>query len=179
MTSQPQVVLLFGRPGAGKYTVGRALAEATGFRLLHNHAVVDLMTALFPFGSPPFIAMRERLWLDAVAAALAAHLPGLILTFAPERTVSDDFLPALRERVRIGGGALRLVELRCAAAELERRISEPSRERFGKLRDVAFYRQLEKAGAFDGPVMPEAELVIETDALEPEEAARRIAALLL
>ncbi len=60
MTSPPQVVLLFGRPGAGKYTVGRALAEATGFRLLHNHAVVDLVAALFPFGSPPFIALRER-----------------------------------------------------------------------------------------------------------------------
>jgi hypothetical protein len=175
MTSPPQVVLLFGRPGAGKYTVGLALAEATGFRLLHNHAVVDLVAALFPFGSPPFIALRERMWLDAVDAALAARQPGLIVTFAPERTVSNDFLPTLGERVRAGGGALRLVELRCAAAEIERRLGEPSRQRFGKLRDVALYRELEKGGAFDGPVMPQAELVIETDAIEPAEAARRIA----
>lgn len=176
MTSPPQVVLLFGRPGAGKYTVGCALAEATGFRLLHNHAVVDLVAALFPFGSPPFIALRERMWLDAVDAAVAARLPGLILTFAPERTVSDDFLPMLVEHVRAGGGALRLVEMRCAAAEIERRLGEPSRQRFGKLRDVALYRELEKDGAFAGPVMPQAELVIETDAIEPAEAARRIAA---
>src|SRR5258708_35010490 len=148
MRSQPHVVLLFGRPGAGKYTVGCALAEATGFRLLHNHAVVDLVATLFPFGSPPFIALRERLWLDAVDAALAARLPGLTLTFAPERTVSDDFLPTLRERVHAGGGALLLVELRCAAEEIERRLGEPSRERFGKLRDVGLFRALEKDGAF-------------------------------
>jgi hypothetical protein len=176
--TQPQIVLLFGRPGAGKYTVGRALAEVTGFRLLHNHAVVDLLTALFPFGSPPFIALRERLWLDIVEAALATPLPGLILTFAPERTVSDDFLPALRERVRAGGGALRFVELRCAAAELERRLGDASRAGFGKLRDVALYRELDSGGVFDRPVMPEAELVIDTDAFDPAESARRIAALL-
>ncbi len=99
-------------------------------------------------------------------------MSGLIVTFAPERTVSNDFLPTLGERVRAGGGALRLVELRCAAAEIERRLGEPSRQRFGKLRDVALYRELEKDGAFAGPVMPPAELVIETDAIEPAEAAR-------
>lgn len=151
----------------------------TGFRLLHNHAVVDLVTALFPFGSPPFVAMREKLWLDAVDAVLAADLPGLILTFAPERTVRDEFLPALTERVRSGGGIVRFVELRCSPSALESRLTDPSRERFGKLRDVALYRELDRSGVFDGPVMPEAELVIETDAIEPADAARRIAQHLL
>ncbi|SRR5260221_32470 len=177
MTTQPQIVLLFGRPGAGKYTVGQALAEATGFRLLHNHAVVDLVTALFPFGSAPFIELRERLWLEVVDAALAAPLSGLILTFAPERTVSDGFLPTLQQRVHAGGGALRFIELRCEAAELERRLVDSSRAGFGKLRDIALYRELDSGGVFDRPVMPEAELVVETDAVDPVEAARRIAAL--
>jgi hypothetical protein len=175
MTVQPQIVLLFGRPGAGKYTVGCALAETTGFRLLHNHAVVDLVTALFPFGTASFIELRERLWLDAVDAALASPLPGLILTFAPERTVSDDFLPTLQQRVRAAGGVLRFVELRCTAGELERRMAEPSRDRFGKLRDVALYRQLDADGVFERPIMPDAELVLVTDTLDPAAAAQRIA----
>jgi chloramphenicol 3-O-phosphotransferase len=177
-TAEPQIVLLFGRPGVGKLTVGSALSDATGFPLLHNHAVVDLVESLFPFGSPPFIAMRERLWLEAIDAVLADGLAGLILTFAPERTVTDEFLPALLTHTSDGGGSLRLVELRCTEAALERRLTDPSRQRFGKMRDVAQYHRLEAAGVFARPVMPAAELTLDTDELEPEEAARRIATYL-
>ncbi len=174
MTSRPQIVLLFGRPGVGKFTVGKALAEELGYRLLHNHAVVDLVLALHPFGSEPFVQLREQLWLTAVESALAAGLPGVILTFAPESTVSDEFLPALEARTRAGGGSLRLVELRCAPGEIERRLGEPSRAAFGKLRDVEQYRELDAAGVFSRPQMPPAELVIDISRMESRQAAQMI-----
>jgi len=81
-----QVIFLFGRPGVGKLTVGELLAIDTGYRLLHNHAVVDLVTSLFSFGSPPFVALREKLWLDAIDACVAAKQEGVIMTFAPHRS---------------------------------------------------------------------------------------------
>jgi hypothetical protein len=171
---QSQIVLLFGRPGVGKFTVGRALAAETGFRLLHNHAVVDLVEAIFPFGTPAFVSLRQRLWLEAVDASLAANLPGLILTFAPERTVPQSFLDELRAHTVSGRGTLRLVELRCAPAALERRLEDASREHFGKLRDAKRYRELDAAGVFEHPVMPPAEIVVETTDVTPAEAARRI-----
>ena len=174
-----QVVLLFGRPGVGKFTVGQVLAAETGFRLLHNHAVVDLVEALFAFGTPAFVALRERLWLEAVDAALAASVPGLILTFAPERTVPQSFLDELRGRTESNGGALRLVELRCAPAALDRRIEDGSREHFGKLRDAKRYHEMEAAGVFTRPIMPPAEMVVETTDVTPDEVARRIAVHLL
>lgn len=170
-----QVVLLFGRPGVGKLTVAEHLAAETGFRLLHNHAVVDLCESLFAFGTPPFVALRERLWHEAVQATLDARLPGVVLTFAPESSVTDEFIPALEQRVATGGGRFRTVELRCSEAELERRLVAPSRERFGKLRDVALYRQLDADGVFDLPRMPPAELVVDTAKREPIESARDIA----
>jgi len=173
---QSQIVLLFGRPGVGKFTVGRALAAESGFRLLHNHAVVDLVEALFAFGTPPFVALRERLWLEAVDAALAASLPGLILTFAPERTVPQSFLDELRAHTALGRGALRLVELRCAPAALDRRLEDRSREQYGKLRDAQRYHELEAAGVFAQPIMPPAEIIVDTTDVTPAEAARRIAA---
>ena len=175
---QPQIVLLFGRPGVGKFTVGRALAAETGFSLLHNHAVVDLVEALFAFGTPDFVSLRRRLWLEAVDAALTAKLRGLILTFAPERTVPQAFIDELRMHTVSGGGALRLVELRCASAALERRLEDASRERFGKLRDAKRYREMEADGVFAQPIMPPAEIVVDTTAVTPENAARMIAAQL-
>ena len=170
-----QVLFLFGRPGVGKLTIGELLAGETGYRLLHNHAVVDLATSLFSFGSPPFVALREKLWLDAIDACLATKLAGVIMTFAPESTVTDDFLPALSKRIAALGGSLRFIELRCAEAELETRLAAESRGKFGKLRDVSLFRKLDKAGAFDRPRMPAAELVVDTTNSRPMESARTIA----
>jgi hypothetical protein len=173
MTSQ--VIFLFGRPGVGKLTVGELLSVETGYRLLHNHSVVDLVTSLFSFGSPPFVALREKLWLVIIDACLAAKQSGVIMTFAPESTVTDDFIPALQKRVTARGAQLRFIELRCSDAELETRLTADSRERFGKLRDVYQFRKLDKAGAFDRPKMPEAELVVDTTSSVPLESARAIA----
>jgi hypothetical protein len=170
-----QVIFLFGRPGVGKLTVGELLAAETGYRLLHNHSVVDLVTSLFSFGSPPFVTLREKMWLAAIDACLAAKQSGVIMTFAPESTVTDEFIPTLAKRVKARGGALRFIELRCSEAELEIRLKTDSRERFGKLRDVYQFRKLDKAGAFDRPKMPAAELVVDTTNTNPRESARAIA----
>ena len=170
-----QVIFLFGKPGVGKLTVGELLSVETGYRLFHNHAVVDLVTSLFSFGSPPFVALREKLWIDTIDACLKAKQAGVIMTFAPEATVTDEFIPMLRKRVVDRGGQIRFIELRCSDAELETRLKEDSRERFGKLRDVYQFRKLDKAGAFDRPEMPEAELVLDTTNSNPLESARAIA----
>ena len=97
------------------------------------------------------------------------------MTFAPESTVTDEFIPALTKRVTARGGALRFIELRCSEAELETRLKADSRERFGKLRDVYQFRKLDKAGAFDRPKMPPAELVVDTTNTNPRDSARAIA----
>jgi hypothetical protein len=97
------------------------------------------------------------------------------MTFAPESTVTDDFIPSLQKRVSAGGGDLHFIELRCDANELETRLQADSRERFGKLRDVDQFRKLDKAGAFDRPKMPEPELVVDTAKMSPLESARMIA----
>ena len=169
-----QVIFLFGRPGVGKLTVGELLAADTGYRLLHNHAVVDLVTSLFSFGSPPFVALREKLWLDAIDACIVAKVEGVIMTFAPESTVTEEFIPTLKKRVG-RSGSLRFIELRCSDAELETRLTAESRGKFGKLRDVKQFRKLHKAGVFERPKMPVAELVVDTTEQDPVESARLIA----
>ena len=171
-----QVIFLFGRPGVGKLTVGELLAADTGYRLLHNHAIVDLVTSLFSFGSPPFVALREKLWLATIGACITAKQSGVIMTFAPESTVTDEFIPTLKKRVTARRGVIRFIELRCTDAELETRLTAESREKFGKLRDVKQFRKLHKAGVFDRPKLPPAELTVDTTDKEPVESARLIAA---
>lgn len=171
----PHIVMLYGRPGVGKLTIAEYLTAETGYSLLHNHAVVDLATALFPFGSLAFVSLREKLWHLSVDAVLKARSPGTIMTFAPEATVTDGFIPSLQKRVETGGGVLHLIELRCTPQELESRLGSEQRQRFGKLRDVEAYQKLDSAGAFDRPVMPPPELVVDTTEQTPLVSARMIA----
>lgn len=65
------LVFLHGRAAAGKLTTARALERRLGWPVFHNHLVVDLLTELFPFGSDPFVRLREQMWLSVIAEAVA------------------------------------------------------------------------------------------------------------
>jgi hypothetical protein len=166
------LVFLHGPAASGKLTVGRELSRLTGYRLFHNHLVVDAVAAVFDFGSEPFVLLREEMWL-AVFREAAHRGVSLIFTFAPERTVRDSFVDEASAAVEEEGGRVRFVELTCAETELERRIENSSRAEFGKLRSKALFQELRSAGAFDWPKFPSG-LTIDTGTLTPIEAALRI-----
>ncbi len=170
-----KLIFLFGLPGVGKLTVARELANLTGFKLFHNHLAVDLVGAVFEFGSQPFVELREQIWLAVFSEAAAADLSGLIFTFAFDRTVRDTFIEHTVEVIESSGGEILFVELRCSTEELESRIEHPSRKTFGKLSDVESFRQLKEAGAFVDPGIPEERLVVDTTSLSASDAANLIA----
>ena len=170
-----KLIFLHGLPGVGKLTVARELAKPTGFKIFHNHLAVDLVGALFEFGSRPFVELREKIWLEVFSRAAAEKLNGLIFTFAFDRTVRADFVEKTREIIESAGGEILFVELRCSEEELERRIEHPSRRRFGKLSSAGQFRELKEAGAFADPGIPPGRLVLDTTELSAPDAAGRIA----
>ena len=169
-----KLIFLHGLPGVGKLTVARELAKLNGFRIFHNHLVVDLVESVFEFGSPPFVELREKVWLEVFSQAVAANLDGLIFTFAFDRTVRRSFIKNTREVIESSGGEVLFVELRCSAEELERRIEQPSRRRFGKLSSVGRFRELKEAGAFVDPGIPTERLIVDTTELSASDAASLI-----
>jgi shikimate kinase len=167
------LIFLHGPAAAGKLTVARELANLTGLRLFHNHLIVDALTAVFDFGTEPFIRLREQLWL-AIFREAAKRNVSLIFTFAPERTVGTSFIQHTLEAVEAAGGRVLFVELACPVEELERRVASASRAEFGKLRSLALFRALNQAGAFAYPQLPDSGLSIDTSRLSPRDAALRI-----
>ncbi len=112
-----------------------------------------MASSLFPFGSEPFILLREQIWLAAFAEA-ARNNVSLIFTFNPERTVRERFIQDTIDVVEAQSGRVIFIELTCAEAELEVRLEDASRKEFGKLASLEQYRSLKDAGAFDFEKLP-------------------------
>jgi hypothetical protein len=167
------LIFIHGPAASGKLTVARELARLTALPLFHNHLVVDAVAALFPFGSAPFVRLREETWLAAFREAAEADR-SLIFTFAPECTVRPEFIAQTIETIESRGGHVNFVSLTCALDELERRVEAPSRAEFGKLASKAVFRKLQSSGAFEFPPLPDSGLTLDTGALAPEAAAAQI-----
>ena len=169
-----KLIFLHGWPGVGKLTVARELAQLTGFPVFHNHLTVDLLEPVFAFGSPPFVELRERIWLAVFARAAEERLPGLIFTFVFERTVREQFPAETIATIEARGGEVLFVELRCQQDELERRLVNPERARYSKLRSLETLRELSAAGVFVSPALPRANLIIDNTSLSQQETAQEI-----
>lgn len=170
-----EIIFVFGPAAAGKLTVGRELAKLTGLPLFHNHLVVDAVGAVFPFGSEPFVRLRESFWLQTFTEA-ARSGRSLIFTFAPEATVDPSFPERVRTAIAAFGGSVVFIALTVSPEEQERRIGNASRSEFGKLTSLDLLRELRDSFDASMSAMPAAEFSIDTDAHDPAAAAERIAA---
>ncbi|MGA7156852.1 MAG: AAA family ATPase [Acidobacteriaceae bacterium] len=170
-----KLIFLYGLPATGKHTIAQHLAALTGYKLFHNHLAVDLLLSVFDFGTPPFVELREQIWLSVFEQAAATNLPGLIFTFAPERTVRPTFIPAALALLARYQATVDFIELTCPLPELKQRLANPSRQRFQKLTSVELFDQLHAGGVFDSTHMPAPRLTIDTSRQTPEAAAALIA----
>jgi hypothetical protein len=167
------LVFLHGGAAAGKLTTARAIERRLGYPVFHNHLVVDLLTTVFPFGSEPFVRLREQMWLSVITDAARIER-SLIFTFAPENTVQVGFPDRLRAAVEDNGGRLRSVRLDVSPAVQDERVVNPSRAEFHKLTDVAWLRA--NRAVADPVEQPAADLVINTDDSPPDVSAATIIA---
>ncbi|QDX26117.1 shikimate kinase [Sphingomonas suaedae] len=168
-----RLIFIYGPLASGKLTIGRLVAERMGLPLFHNHLIVDAVGAVFPFGSPEFVRLRQRFWLETISAA-AISGRSLIFTFAPEPSVPLDFASRVSSMVADAGGQVTYIALELDETEQERRLVNPSRERFGKLRSLDVLRELRPSMVACMKSMPEPALRIDTAALPPTEAADAI-----
>jgi hypothetical protein len=169
------LIFIHGAPATGKYTVARELAALTGHELYHNHLVVDEVLKTHAFGSPGFVAERDRRWREHFTTAAGDPGRKLLFTFNPENTVPQAFIDWMFTDLPRRGVKLFSVQLIASEADIEARLNSTQRQGFKKLTDLEFYRQLRDSGAFATPVLPPADLVLDTGRHSPVEAARLIA----
>jgi len=161
-SAPPLLLFVVGPPAVGKMTVGQAITERTGLRLLHNHISIELALRYFDYGTPAFHRISGEIRRLVTEEVAASDLPGLVFTFvwafnAPEdQALLDDYAKPFRER----GARVLFVELEATQAERLKRNECASRlDEKPSMRDLEASRrrlveaderyQLNSGGRFD------------------------------
>lgn len=169
-----QLVFLYGPPAAGKYTIGVELAARTGFRLLHNHLTVNLVSAVFERDSDVWLQVLRRVRRDILTEA-ARHDVDLIMTNVFSGTSEHaDAWRTMLEPVEAHGGSVLFVQLTCDRDELFRRVEQESRRALDKLVDKKRLGELLDRFDMFSPAPFGRHLCLDVTHLAPPESAAAI-----
>lgn len=170
-----QFVMIYGPPAAGKYTVAKELARLTGYRLFHNHAVLDTVLHFFDWDTQPFNELLEKLRYDIISACAAdKNIKGLIFTFCYAPPDDDPFIRKILSIMKKYGGKAHFVMLQCSREKLFRRMRQPSRKKFAKVKTAKNLKKMLSDFEFFTPIAFTKNLIIDNTKI----SARKVAALI-
>jgi hypothetical protein len=183
------LLVVFGPPAVGKMTVGRAIADASGFRLFHNHHTIEPLLDVFDFGTPPFNRLLGEL-RQRVLEEAAGFGTDLVFTIVWALDNESD-TAGVREHIRPfveAGRRVAFVELSAALdVRLDRnrteyRLAEKKSKRDlewseSNVRELERYQMnTDKPSVADSLLAEHPHLRIDNTDLSPEAVADRVLA---
>jgi hypothetical protein len=185
------LLVVFGPPAVGKMTVGRAIVDASDFRLFHNHHTIEPLLDVFDYGTPPFNRLlgefRQRVLEEA-----AAYGTNLVFTIVwaldNERDragLRDHFQPFIDAGRRIAFVELYAgLDVRLERNRTEYRLAEKKSKRDlgwseGNVRELERYlMNTDRPSAGDALLTEHPHLRIDNTDLSPEDVATQVLAWL-
>lgn len=170
------IVHLNGWPGVGKFTVGKALAERLGARLIHNHLLHDVAIVCAGFQDadrwPLYEAVREAAYAALArrpASEVFVMTNALCVNSARERAAWHHVVDLAMKR----NVPLIPIVLSAEFEENARRIGSAERSGY-KLADAEVLRAFMQIDSIQRPNVPEL-LELDVTNLSAEEAAEALA----
>ena len=171
-----RLIVIYGPPAVGKFTVAQELQKLTRYKLFHNHLTADLVSSMFPTGTKEYSDLAEAIRLETLRATMRSKLKGVILTFTygteTYRGKSDDHSlhKVLREAKKTKTQVM-FVRLTASPRELMRRVSNPSRNKFGKLTNPSLLKKIMRNYPVNIEIPFLRSLTIDTEKTKPTKSA--------
>ena len=172
-------VFIYGRPAVGKYTVGKALSERTGYFLFHSHLSQDFVSNLPnapKYWSPEYqkllFEVRANSIFDAAKSEKSFIFTDVFRNDAQDNAHLQTFFGIYRDM----GGKVFPIELIADEVDFEQRIVDPKRKEMGKSCTLKENRSHKEMYALeDRRTIPGFEnLTLNTSELSPQKAAEKI-----
>jgi hypothetical protein len=114
-------VVISGPPAVGKMTVGRELARLTGFKLFHNHLVMEPVLEIFDYEHPSHRKLVNEFRTRMLEEIAASEFPGAIFTYvwAFNLKADETYIERLCDIFRKRNAEIFFVELQ---ASMDRRL---------------------------------------------------------
>lgn len=181
-----QLILITGPPAVGKMTVGKALAQRTGFKLFHNHMSIRLVRAFFDFGTPGFSALDRSIRFSIFREVAKSDLPGLIFTlvWAFDHPEDHAYVQEIAQIFTDQGGEVMIVELEASLSErlirntgADRLLEKPSKRDIARSEEVLLNEEREyRMNSQPGELASFKHFKIDNTQLSAVEVATRIQA---
>jgi len=168
-----KLIMIYGPPAAGKFTVAKEISKITGYKLLHNHLTVDLLNSVFKFGAGNFFDLSSKIRLDIFEEAAKQRLD-LIFTFCYSHPEDDKWVKLVLKRMRKYHAQVLFVRLTCKESELKKRVKHASREDFDKIKTIKSLKRSLERWNFRIPIPFVKSLQIDNTNVSPKKAARII-----
>ena len=168
-----KLILIYGSPAVGKLTVANEIAGQTDFKVFHNHLTIDAVQPVFEFGTPPFWKLVHLFRVETIAEAARVGR-NLIYTFCYAKDSDDEHVRLITETVEENSGEIHFVLLVCNKPEIEKRVMEKSRKKYGKANNTTILREIWDKYDLFSPVPERESLIIDNTNLSPQDTARKI-----
>jgi len=178
-------LIIFGPAAAGKMTVGRAIAEKTGYKLMHNHMSIDLLLNFFEHGTPEFVRLDKLIRFSIMKEFAKTDNPGFIFTFMwgfeknGNKMSDEKYIQSIEKIFADEGVETVFLELECSLDErLKRNVTALRLEHKPSKRDTEFTEQMMKKNdqeyrlnSLEGELGSRRHLKVHNENLSPEDVA--------
>ncbi len=169
-----KLIFVYGPPAVGKLTIGKALSDLTGIKLVDNHTLVNPIAHVFGWENPERSRLADLFRVELFRSAAKSKI-NLITTSGGGGESFLDFHRRIIEAVEGEGGKVIFVRLTAPTKILFDRVRHDSRAAYQKMMTVESLQKIfdQKPDVFARALVPP-HLEIDTSLQSAEESAKVI-----
>jgi hypothetical protein len=167
------LILLYGPPAVGKFTIAKELENLTGYTIFDNHMILNVLVKIFGFDHPSRIKLEKEFRLRIIDEAIKANINFIMTGVIVSQNL--DFYTKTVQTVEESGGKCLIVQLTASESAIKNRVGHESRKNYNKIYtkkdwDIFYIKYPDMHEKF----FAKGHLIIDTTDILPQEAAKEI-----